>query len=716
MRAILGFLASLFLLISLYVTNDLLEQYKFNHLLYKDRTAAALNFTNYEGNPNDLLESYAERYDLEISKYVFVNQDTIRIFTTDPSLGSRIDRIDGDFPNKGTAQFITNRLNNSSNDKSGSFHSGESTIAISIWNLDNQKQASASGIYYIDDKDGSVSVMLDQLQKDGVSSELIEARIDPVVISQPLTFLISPLIILLSMIGVISFYLINRSDHIMLYKVMGYSYIRISFILVKKLISPLGAAVLTSYILYLIFRIVTKKEILNLVDFTLLYAGLAVVLFVGIVLYTFLLIGLIFFFGKEYEALKGKRLYKTLMALSYVMKILFLIAAVGALSQLDQTKKSLEEYQNNLETWNQTENLYQTVLYSTGQVDLAIESGQNNNLKQVYNQLNNELNGFLIDAGNYEISSNGSYLYEMNTDDQNASTSPYGKAITINENYLEFNKIRAETGEIEGSIVSDPSVTNLLVPAALKDKEDEIKKNFLDYFYFQKVEVGNIYREAKGQELDDSPKNDLSINIIYVRDNQEYFTYNPANKGEGDYFIKDPIAILDTGQFDASYYMSYLSRAYFFYSDQSEPTQKLEEIAGEHDVTSQINSVISVFDEYGQKIQELKTDNYLLLLAIILLYIATFTTSVYFTICHFYNYKMEVLLKNIHGYSYFRTNRTLLLLQFLSYCILLIGILFVSLPSLIIIVFGGILIDALLVIGLSKYYTANMHTKLRREA
>ncbi|WP_097038269.1 DUF1430 domain-containing protein [Terribacillus aidingensis] len=712
---ILGFLTSLFLLISLYVIYDLLEQYKFNELLYEDRTAAAINFSNYEGNPNELLKNSADQYKLEISKYVFVNERSIRVFTTDPTLGSRIDRLDGDFPQEGTEQFITNQTNDASDDKSGSFHSGESNISISIWNLANQKQASASGIYYIDDNNSAVSALLDQLEKEGVTSELIEERIDPVVINQPLSFLISPLIILITMIGVISFYLLNRSNQVMLYKVMGYAYGRLSFIFVRKLIAPLLTAVLSSFLLYLLFRIVTNKSIMNLFEFTLLYAGLILTLFIGILLYVFLITRLIFSFGKEYEALKGKRPYKTLMALSYAMKILFLVAAVVAMSQLEQTKKSLEDYQDNLDTWHQTENLYQTVLYSTGQVDLATESDQNNNLKQVYDQLNSELNGFLINAENYEISSNGSYLYEMNTDEQTASTSPYGKAITINENYLDYNNIQADTKTIEDSIINDPSVMNVLVPVSLKEKEEEIKKNFLDYFHFQKVEVGNIYREAKGQELDNTSKDDLRINVIYVQNHQEYFTYNPSNKGEGDYYIEDPIAVIDTGQFDTSYYMSYLSNAYFFYSDQAEPTQKLEEIAGENNAASQINSVISVFDEYGQEIQELKTDNYLLVLAVILLYISIFTTSVYYTVCHFYNYKMDVLLRNIHGYSFFKTNKTLIFLQSISYCILLAAFLFISAPSLILIIFGGIAVDAILVIGLSKYFTANMYSKLRRE-
>ena len=41
---------------------------------------------------------------------------------------------------------------------------------------------------------------------------------------------------------------------------------------------------------------------------------------------------------------------------------------------------------------------------------------------------------------------------------------------------------------------------NILVPEKLKEYEKEIYKNYRKHFYFQKVEVDNIYNEELGRE------------------------------------------------------------------------------------------------------------------------------------------------------------------------------------------------------------------------
>ncbi|EAG7250512.1 bacteriocin immunity protein, partial [Listeria monocytogenes] len=77
--------------------------------------------------------------------------------------------------------------------------------------------------------------------------------------------------------------------------------------------------------------------------------------------------------------------------------------------------------------------------------------------------------------------------------------------------------------------------------------EKDIKNTFLDYFYFQKVEVANIYNKALDLPAVALSKEDLSVNIIYAENNQDYFSYD-SNTGDfrtGN--ITDPIAIVYTG-------------------------------------------------------------------------------------------------------------------------------------------------------------------------
>ncbi len=64
---------------------------------------------------------------------------------------------------------------------------------------------------------------------------------------------------------------------------------------------------------------------------------------------------------------------------------------------------------------------------------------------------------------------------------------------------------------------------NIIVPNSKKGLEKDIKNTFLDYFYFQKVEVANIYNKALDLPAVALSKEDLSVNIIYAENNQDYF-------------------------------------------------------------------------------------------------------------------------------------------------------------------------------------------------
>ncbi|MEH7458544.1 hypothetical protein CON65_23655 [Bacillus pseudomycoides] len=73
-------------------------------------------------------------------------------------------------------------------------------------------------------------------------------------------------------------------------------------------------------------------------------------------------------------------------------------------------------------------------------------------------------------------------MYKLNTEGKkNPLTTPSGKTITINKNYLHYNPIHSEKGKIEDYWIEDDSVLNILVPASLQKYEDEIEANFLKH-------------------------------------------------------------------------------------------------------------------------------------------------------------------------------------------------------------------------------------------
>ncbi len=172
--------------------------------------------------------------------------------------------------------------------------------------------------------------------------------------------------------------------------------------------------------------------------------------------------------------------------------------------------------------WEKTENLYQTVTTYIGQNQASahVEDKQNQAVKKAYQVLNKQADGFLMDPSNYDEVNEGVYTYDLNTEGEDVRTNPLGKTITINLNYLSYNPIESEQGSIREQWINDENVLNLLVPVSLREKESEIKDNFISHFYFQKVEVENIYREGKGKPLNQMTKEDLDVHIIYVKDHE----------------------------------------------------------------------------------------------------------------------------------------------------------------------------------------------------
>ncbi|MED4127726.1 DUF1430 domain-containing protein [Shouchella miscanthi] len=714
MKKALSFLLILVFFLSTYLFAGLLEEYKFDTLLYKDRSAVAFNFSDYEEDANELLQQAAREYNVSISKYVFIDPETARIFTTDVTLNNRINLLEGIFPEQGSKQFITTE--ETSNNSSGYFQSGNRNVSLDVYHLESQRQAAASGIYYLEgDRTESIMQVIAYMESNGVFAEVMELHISPVVIEEPLAFSLTPLAIFLTALGIVAFYFMNRSGEIILLKVNGYSYRKVVFTYAKKLAPALLIAAVIGYSLFNAASFLVNGYVTNFLSLLGYYLILFAIVVSMILLFSSLLLVFFYFFVNNYQALKGKKPYSALMAISFVLKTGFLLAVLFSLAQLNSTHSSLKEYQNNLQIWDQTENLYRTNLMSTGSVSLETEYEQNQNLKNVYSDLNERLNGFIMDASNYELMGDGRYLYEANTEGERTETNPSGKTITINENYLNYNPIEAVEGTVENQFIDEEKTLNLLVPQSLERYEEEIKDNFQNYFYFQAVEVENIYNEARNSEENTTPLEAYNIEIIYVKDGQKYFTFNPEYEGSSEYYVENPIAIVDNGQFDSSYYMSYLSRIYYFFTEDENPLGELDTIAAENNASAQINSIESIYDTYGQTIQQLITTQYFLLVAIILLFIGVFTMSIYYTLCYFYKNSMKILMQKIHGFTLLKSHKYLFLLHLFVYILLLIVAVSLEQSLLFIILLLGLLLDTLLTVFLSKRYEKIMHVKLKKE-
>jgi putative ABC transport system permease protein len=679
MRKVMAALVTLLLVLLLFLSSKVVEQYQFHQLLYDGRTGMMLNFDDFKRkeNPNGFIEKVAKDSEVGIAKYSYKDSKHIQVFTTDPTLGGRIRLAEGSYPAARSGEFISTKTTDTSA-QVGRFTSGESQIMINLFLLDHQKQASPNGVYYFDTKDqDKIQQIIQWFAEEQVTTEIMDVTFQPLVavetmIKTSAIVMLAMFALFLSILGAMTFEIVHKKREILVMKLHGYTWRATVWGQWRKWLPAFSTAVAFSYLSFFSYRMFAGDP-LNFLPMTLLFlvaVSLCALVFAGT---SGLLIRWMYHSRDEYEGLKGKKPYQLLMSVSFILTIVFLVFSVGALSFLQHTNERIARFEENLSIWEKTENLYRTVISYIGQnnVRAQVADQQNQAVKKAYQELNEKVDGFLMDSSNYHEVADGVYAYDLNTKEgEDVRTNPSGKTITINENYLSYNPIESEHGSIRNQLKKDENVLNLLVPVSLREKETEIKENFISHFYFQKVEVENIYREDKGEPLNTMTKADLDVNIIYVKDNQSYFTFNPYEEGEGDYFIRDPIAIIDQASIDASYYMSYLGRSYYFYSDEEDPLQTFRPIAAANNASA-LQRVESVYDAYGKTIQELSATRAALITVIAALSIAALSVSLYYTLCFFHKNKLKLFVQHIHGQGFYSLTRGLLLMHGCLFIVLL---------------------------------------------
>lgn len=237
---------------------------------------------------------------------------------------------------------------------------------------------------------------------------------------------------------------------------------------------------------------------------------------------------------------------------------------------------------NENDKWEKYSNYYSTVVQYSGENDggkkyleIARKSAE------LFPVLEENVGAFVMDAYNYQSNdSEGTPLYKWNTLHYPEEIDPNGRSIRVSKNYFRHNPINASNDvNLEEQIIYDDMVLNILVPEKYKNKEEQIIKAYLENFYFEKVTAENHYNEEAGiKEKLEISKDDLKINIIYVKDNQKYFTFRKDCAPLTDNMIEDPIVQIYTSNIHCNYAHSILSQWCYFYSEKGSADEVYSEI------------------------------------------------------------------------------------------------------------------------------------------
>ncbi|MDM5188677.1 DUF1430 domain-containing protein [Bacillus sp. DX4.1] len=316
------------------------------------------------------------------------------------------------------------------------------------------------------------------------------------------------------------YYIFNESKRIGIIKMHGISNIRLWFIVIGRLIASMFALSLFMSVLLAAF----VKNTTSTFIYTIVFDQFKTYLIITILsLVTYLYISKI----KVSQIIKNRKDTKGIFILNMVLKItcsiIFVLMSTSILSQYI----TVSEKQINLKNWERSKDYGVFYPLSVGNEEDESANGLTKTGSAIEGDLYpilNKMGALLVDSKDYE---------EMDliiNKDYNGI-----RSVTVNNNYLrEFPLYDIHNNRVQVS--EDTENWILLVPEKNRDREKEIIR------FFEETTKPSIEYEEKRlhREVPNHLRN-RTIEIIWLKNNQEIFSFNPEVYKSEHNKIKDEI-------------------------------------------------------------------------------------------------------------------------------------------------------------------------------
>ncbi|MBS9804916.1 DUF1430 domain-containing protein [Bacillus toyonensis] len=267
------------------------------------------------------------------------------------------------------------------------------------------------------------------------------------------------------------------------------------------------------------------------------------------------------------------------------------------------------------------------------------------------------------DRGAILIHFSDAYMIEQ-TGGKSRNKSKYvRKTVLINNNYLKLNPIYSNDGKIVNVDENDNRLT-VLIPEKYRSEEKELRKYLEKEYYLQKYKVKNMFLKDIGEK---TPLiENITLNIVWVKNNQSYFTFDMNLASDTDNRFYDGIGMVLTNANgnEAAWYDTVIGNVGYFMklTDKKVPYNSIKHEIEYLGLQEYYPELINAYEEVGDRIQMYleKTYQFLVILSVVLLVylcISIFTTLIYLE-----QFKYKLTIQTIHGYSYFIKHRMYLIL------------------------------------------------------
>lgn len=382
--------------------------------------------------------------------------------------------------------------------------------------------------------------------------------------------------------------------------------------------------------------------------------------------------------ARSSAAIKNKKPLHLIKKLNYIVKTVFSIAAVALFAVSSQSLYILNRQNANLSRWDLTKN-YAVIGFTADDSvmeDYKAEYQFNCKMQQLFKELNK--NGAML-------FSPSTYYNNLNNPQYNQFPvySPYRRSVSINNHYLKLNPIYDTNGNKVTVPNEDTTDMTILVPEKYRDDEQKIRKLYQDYHTKEYYSPRDHYAQLTGVKISYDPTDynqvlahhaPLGLNIIYVKNSQSYFTYDPSVSSHTNNTIADPVAmIVNNDNDELSDYTSYVSRGELRarISDYYNPSKSINPAVIKAGLKDNIVLVTSLYDHVGQYMFNTKSQiaievSVMLIALAIVLLIILFSTMNYLE-----ESKHANAVKKIHGFSFAKRHSAYLTTSIIFWIVIL---------------------------------------------
>ncbi|EBF5198236.1 DUF1430 domain-containing protein, partial [Listeria monocytogenes] len=627
--------------------------------LFKDQTEVQFKYKDDAQvlEINNSIEQFSKANNINIAQYTFLDERDLNIYASNSQYSPNIKLKKGDYPDKN--RFLANRESGDEK-QSGVIYHPSKYWALKVYDFGQIKNVGLSDTFYVSglDNQDTYQAFLKEFEQYG---EVTTKSVDVSWWKYINIPLIMTLLLCFVILFIFTYYHLRYSkQRLFVNRIWGNS------------------------------KLVTLKSLFNkTIKFTLFSELVILVVFVGIVLVrglsaysveivsklllfnVLLLIFILFpmfFFGllriqkiDQPKSDQHMQSAKQHLAINLVIKFALLCVFIGTIIASYQSLQTLNTRLANMGVWNDAKNIFKVnvgVLPENILDDLKADRKLNDKLNAFYKEGTAKKEMFLMYSTNFTRVENETFLYETYLNKISEINSPEGNSVEIDFNYLKLNPIKSAQGQnVENEAIINDRVLNIIVPMSKKEFEKDIKKAYLDHFYFKKVEVANMYNEALNLPFLELSKDDLSINIIYAENNQDYFSYDSSAGDLRTGNITDPIAIIYTGNIDSSSIGARVTTSvYFVDKTKGDAFSAILPLINNSNAR-EITNVTSVYQEVSSELTALKWQIYQQSIGTIILAISSYSFMILLVLSYYRENLYKQLIYHVFGYSFWKSSK-----------------------------------------------------------